>query len=114
MTKTNINMFEKIINPAAILIALVTTAGVIIHDTQVDRATTMALTLPSLLASYAVVDLAVKSSDPHTHVERISGPKHHHLRATVPRVVPRDDDKRHIATKKVGLAHDDLALWPSV
>ena len=111
-------MIRSIINPIALLFTLTTAFGVVIHDTQMDKAATVALTLPALtLILYAAVDAGVKSSDPHVHVERASAPGHiNTLRAMTPRLQPREDDRRHIHTKKLlySAGGDSVSLWPSV
>ena len=83
------------------------------HDTQLDRATTVALALPvATVAMYAGVDSAIKSGDAHVHVEKASAPA---FRSAVPRLQPRDDDRRYLLNKKVYFGGADAnGLWPSV
>lgn len=105
-------MLQTFINPLLIGVTISTTFGVLVHDTQLDRAATLAI-IPAALATYAAVD--IKSDGGHNHVERVSGPKLNALRATVPRVQPRDDNRNYLLTKS-GYAGDLDAtrLWPSV
>jgi hypothetical protein len=106
-------MLQNIINSFAIAFTVATTAGVLVHDTQIDRATTVALALPAAVASLAAVDSAIKSGDAHVHVERVS--LNHALRASVPRLQPRDDDRRYVQTKRMSLnVGDNSVIWPSV
>jgi hypothetical protein len=111
-------MLSNIINTTAAIVTLLTTAGILFHDTQIDRATAVALTLPAATAiSYAAVDSSIKSSESHTHVERASAPSHiSGVRAMIPRVQPRDDDRRYLQTKKLYFSGggDSVSLWPSV
>lgn len=109
-------MFPTIINPIPLLFTITATFGVLIHDTQIDRATTTALALPSALATFAAVDSLMKSTDQHTHVERVSMPGHlANLKMSVPRIQPRDDDRRYIQSKKVAFGSMDSGyIWPSV
>ncbi len=106
-------MIQTLINPLLIVFTLSLTFGVLVHDTQLDKAATLALAVPAALATYAAVD--IKSDGGHNHVERVSGPKLNALRATVPRVQPRDDNRSYLLNK-AGYAGglDTTRLWPSV
>jgi hypothetical protein len=106
-------MIQTFINPLLIVFTLSTTLGVLVHDTHLDRAATIAITVPFALATYAAVD--IKSDGGHTHVERMSGPKLNALRAAVPRIQPRDDNRNYLLNK-AGYAGglDTTRLWPSV
>ena len=108
-------MLPIISNPAPIVFIVTATFGVLVHDTQIDRATTVALTAPAAFASFAAVDVLTKSSE-HVHVERASMPKHMAaLRATLPRIQPRDDDRRYVQSKKLNFtASNGSYIWPSV
>ncbi|MFZ2125991.1 MAG: hypothetical protein WAV04_00565 [Candidatus Microsaccharimonas sp.] len=108
-------MFPIIINPLALLFTVTTTFGVLVHDTQLDRAA-LAAVVPVSFASFAAIDSVLKSGESHVHVERVHGPNTlATLRSTVPRVQPRDDDRRYIQSKKVYLGTAGSSyLWPSV
>lgn len=104
------------INPAPLLFTLATMFGVVVHDTHIDRATTIAVAIPAIVASAGALDKVINASD-HTHVERVAFSKHNApLRAALPKVQPRDDDRRYIVQKKVFLSggNDRSYLWPSV
>jgi hypothetical protein len=105
-----------IINPLPLAFTLATTFGVLVHDTKIDHATNVAIAMPSAMITYVAVDSLMKSSDSHIHVERVAGPKQlATLRATVPRVQPRDDDRRYVQTKKIFFGGSDAtSLWPSI
>lgn len=107
-------MYPLLINPAPLIFTIATTFGVLIHDTQIDRASTLALSVPAALVGYAAADAASKSGD-HVHVERASvGHRLGALRSSMPRVQPRDDDRRYIQTKKLYFGTGDtISLWPS-
>lgn len=108
-------MFPLIINPLPLIFTLATTFGVLVHDTQLDRATTVALAVPAAIASYAAVDQMNKNDQSHTHVERVSHQNAMGLRMMVPRLQPRDDDRRYLSNKKVYFgAGEHISLWPSV
>lgn len=109
-------MFPLIINPLPLIFTIATTVGVLVHDMQIDRATTVALALPTALATFAAVDSLTKSGEQHVHVERANMPNQlGALRTTLPRVQPRDDDRRYIQSKKLYFGTTDSGyLWPSV
>jgi len=109
-------MISLLINPAALAFTVTAAFGVLVHDTQVDRATTFALAATSSFVSLAVIDAGLKSGDAHVHVERASAPRHiSALRATLPRVQPRDDDRRYLQSKRLyfGTGESNY-IWPSV
>lgn len=103
-------MFPLIINPLTILLTLTTTFSVLVHGTQVDQATSIAIALPVMVASYGVADITLKSNDPHVHVERVS------FSSRQPSTQPRNgDDKKYIVAKKYsanGFGGD--YSWPSI
>lgn len=103
-------MFPLAINPLPVLLTLTTTFGVLVHDTQIDQATTVALALPAIVASYGAADISLKLNDPHTHVKRVSFASRQ--QSTQPR---NSDDKKYIVAKKYssnGFGGD--YSWPSV
>jgi len=105
-----------IVKPSLLLFTSVAAFGVLVHDMQVDRAATVAMALPAAIASYAAIDTVLKSSEHHVHVERTSAPKHiNALRMTLPRIQPRDDERRYTQGKKlVYTTGDTNYIWPSV
>lgn len=105
-------MLQNLINPLLIAFTISTTFGVLVHDTQLDRAATVAIALPVILAGYAAFE--IKSDMVHTHVERASGPKNH-IRPNMPRTPPRNDDHRQLTAREDNSSNPDMAhLWPSV
>jgi len=109
-------MLETIIRPLPLLFTLTAGFGVLVHDMQIDRATTVALALPTAFATFAAVDTALKSSEHHVHVERASAPKNYvNIGATLPRIQPRDDDRRYVQSKKISFGSMDSGyIWPSI
>jgi len=101
--------------PLLISLTFATAFGVLIHDTQIDKATTIALAAPIALASFAIADLSSKSND-HVHVEKASAMNHlSALRGSIPKTPPRDDDRRYIQAKRIIFGGGgDTSLWPSV
>jgi len=108
-------MFPLFINPTTLIFTLATTFGVLVHDMQIDKATTVALAAPAAFISYAAIDSVTKSND-HIHVERASIPRHlNTLRSATPRVQPRDDDRRYIQSKKLAFTSGSNGYaWPSI
>lgn len=110
-------VMNYIMNPAILIFTLATAAGVVLHDTQLDKATAMVIALPvTTIALYGAVD-GVRTGDAHVHVERTGAPNHiSTLRAMVPRIQPRDDDRREIHGKRTVFysGGGDTSLWPSI
>ncbi len=108
-----------VIHPTIALFTLTTAFGVMVHDMQLDRATSVALALPAtVLVAYAVIDSGLKGSDSHVHVERATAPNHiNSVRAMIPRIQPRDDQDRQSFSGKRAVYYSsggDSTLWPSV
>lgn len=108
-------MFQTIIKPLPLIFTIATTFGVLVHDTQIDRAA-VALTIPAAFASFIAIDTVLKSSEQHVHVEKVSIPHTvNSLRMNVPRLQVRDDDRRYVQSKKLFVSGgDSISLWPSV
>ncbi len=106
---------QKTFNTLPLIFTIAVALGVLFHDTHVDRASTAALALPALLATAGAVDVMTKSGD-HTHIERASMPRHANpIRSALPKIQPRDDDRRYIQNKKIYLnGGDQNYIWPSV
>lgn len=84
----------------AALLSILTLIGVLTHDTKIDKATVTALALPAAVGSYSLG--VALSSEPHTHIERVSVAKTVRALTThVPRVQPRNDHKKHLFQKRV-------------
>jgi hypothetical protein len=100
-------MFTNIINPIAILISLATASGILVHDTKIDKAASVALSTPAIMASYDAPGKAISfNSDVHTHIERVSFSQTiNTLNAHTPSVQPRTDDKKHLMQKHVPRGH---------
>lgn len=110
-------MLPLLINPLPLIFTITATFGVLVHDTQIDRATTVALTVPTAFASFVAIDSALKSGEQHVHVERVSMPQHlAALRSNLPRTISRDDDeRRHINEKSIQYRSGGGSyLWPSI
>ncbi len=105
------------LKPSLAALAVVAGFGILVHDMHLDRMATVAIGVPAALATYGLVDNLLKKSD-HTHVERAAFAKHTvtSMRANLPKVQPRDDDRRYIQSKKVFMTGGGelYSLWPSV
>ena len=98
------------VKPYPLVFIFATAFGVLMHDTQVDHAGSVALN-PAHYSSFAVAD-AVSKSNEHVHVERVSVGGG----SQVPKTQPRDDGRRYIQSKKVVLSGGNggaSGLWPS-
>jgi hypothetical protein len=104
-------MLPLIFNPAPLIFTLATTFGVLVHDTQVDRAASFAVAVPVAFASFAAIDSAIKSTD-HVQVERAMLP---HVNVSVPRIQPRDDERRYVQSRKLFFGTEGSGyFWPSI
>lgn len=109
----------SLINPASLIITLVTGFSVLVHDTKIDKATVTAMSAPAIVAvgytaaaaTYAAHEMRI-TADPHVHVETAT----ENLRRMVadqPRLQTRlTDDKKYLNTKKAFLGNtaDDNML----
>ena len=115
MIKTK-SITTNIIKPLPILVTLVTAFGVLVHDLHVDRATTVAIALPVLMASAAGMDKLI-GGDAHVHVERASpGRPFSAFKSSLPNTQPpRDDEKKYASNKRasLGFGSDQGYVWPS-
>ena len=103
------------INPAPVLFAVTTLFGVVVHEMHIDRAATVAVALPAIMATVGVDK--VISSNYHTQVERASIPRSTvSFRSALPNIQPpRDDDRKYIQNKKlIYSGGDQNHIWPSV
>lgn len=106
---------SSIINPAPVLLAATTLFGVLVHEMHIDRATTVAIALPAIMATVGVDKMI--SSNYHTHVERASVPRTiTSFRSSLPNVQPpREDDRKYVQNKKlIYSGGDQNHIWPSV
>jgi hypothetical protein len=93
-------MFQfTLLQKSLISFALVVTFGVLVHDTKVDQATALALTLPVIGFSAAAHMTGIHDSGTdHTHVERASLSN---LATGNSRMQARDDNRRYILIKHI-------------
>lgn len=103
--------------PPVIALFIATALGAITHDTHLDQIATAALATASTAAIAHAAD-SLKGSD-HTHVERAAFARTvttSSSRGTLPKVQPKDDDRKYIQNRKLALDGGDMtaSLWPSV
>lgn len=113
----------RIIKPSAIVLTIVTATGILLHDMHIDKATTVAVSLPvtAVMTTVGAASAYEKyiSQNFHTHVERVT--LSHYAGAfqssTLPNIhPPRDDNYKYIQNKKLLLTggSDATPLWPSI
>ena len=111
---------QNTINFALGTIAFTAAFSVLLHDTQIDRAATAAISAPVAALGYAAADIkskmGIKAGEAHVHVERVSLSKISGLRSTLPRIDPRDGDRNTKKQNKVAFLGSNSAetIWPSV
>lgn len=92
-------IFNITIQRAAIILAILTTLGILVHDTKFDKALSVFIAVPAALALTGIPKLA---SDGHNHIERVSiGNAVRDLQNGMPRIQPRNDHKKYALSNKV-------------
>lgn len=97
-------MFQILISPLAVMISLSTSAGVVIHETKVDKLASLAIVTPATAAKkVADSGIALLDGIPHTHFEGNSlSSASRELRTQSPSLTPRrDKDEKYRLQKKV-------------
>jgi len=110
-------MFSLFINPLPIALVFAASFGVLVHDTQIDKAASTAFALPAAFAIYNQPDNIIKLGDAHVHTESISVVRDiEQLHAGQPRQQTRgDEDKKYISVKKFTSSTEGSEYhWPSV
>lgn len=110
-------MFQLLINPIPILLIIGTAFGVLLHDSQIDRAMVTAVTIPVTTSVYGPSEATIKLSDVQPHSEQVSATENiRNLNDSQPTIQPRaNDDKRYVVQKKASfqVAGSDYS-WPSI
>jgi len=90
-------MFASLLNPIIVVLSLSTTAGVVVHDTKIDKATAVAIAAPVAAVAYGAASGAAITSELHTHAERASiSQSVKAFNADNPNAKPRTHDKKHL------------------
>lgn len=108
-------MLPLLINPLPIFLTLMTSFGVLFHDTQVDHATSKALAVPATVLNVNSSEL-LRPNDPHVHTEQINANNIQLSGTDQPRTqTRRDKDKEYISVKKyVSDGMGSEYSWPSI
>lgn len=97
-------MLQILISPLAVILSLSTSAGVVIHETKVDKVASFVVASPSIVAQ-KVSDQGTKllESMPHTHSDGISlSSASREMKTKNPSLTPRRDrDEKYRLQKKV-------------
>jgi hypothetical protein len=107
-------MIQLLFNPVPLMLSLATMFGLLLHDTQIDRATTI---VPARIASVSALESELKTNDQHIHAERVSVSENlGQLGNSQPRVQPRNEnDKKYVTQKKVTAnSFGSVYSWPSI
>lgn len=83
--------------PISLFVSLAALTGVTLHDTKLDKLATSVVGIPSMMTT-AEAGSKGFSSDPHTHVERVSVRDMH---SSHPRLAPRSEQKKHMMQKNM-------------
>lgn len=88
-------------NIAPVAVVLATTFGLLLHDTNLDKAATVAVAAPAYIATAGMLEKAMNPNF-HTHVERAETPAAgRSFRSSLPKAQPpRVDGKKYIQNKK--------------
>lgn len=104
-----------LLNPLVVVLSLGTASGILLHDTNVDKATIAAISAP-MLALDGASRSGFLGGDAHTHIHRISFDSVVRSQAARPRVQPKNgDDKKYLISKKTSKKTEGTEYhWPSV
>ena len=89
---------SSLVKKTLIALAVVTTFGILIHDTKIDKAATLALAIP-LGLTMTLATAPSLFSEGHNHVER--GAYGKTTVSGMPRIQPREDHRMHINLKRI-------------
>ena len=95
---STMNYMYKLLAPLTMLVSLSTACGVLLHDTNIDKA---------FMSAWAATNTAEETgrmkpgSNPHTHVHGVSLADTLREGQSKPRTTPRNTDRKHIHQKRV-------------
>ena len=101
-------MYPSLINSFAIFISLTTATGIFLHDTRIDKATSVAaLPVASISSDTGAKMVHIGPNDFHNHIERGSVARAVGiLNSSVPGIAPRiSEDKKHLMQRYSGRGH---------
>lgn len=91
-------MFTAFTKPLIIILSLTTATGVFLHDTRIDKATSLGMNLHSQVGNYEGSVKLVTTGDMHTHHERVSLSQ---ALTQQPRIQPRESENRKYVTQSM-------------
>lgn len=99
-------MYTQLISTISLFLSLLTVSGVMLHDTRIDKATSL-LATPLSSAQYDASPNKVQlSGDAHTHVERSSFSQAMRVyQTTTPSTPTRSDDRKHMMQRHAPKGH---------
>ena len=101
-----INMYSTAINLFLFLTSLSTATGILLHDTRIDKAATVAALPATISAEVGAKMVHAAPNDLHTHVERASVGHAVSLLHASPSLMPRvHEDKKHLMQRYVSKGH---------
>ena len=107
-------MKRPTIQDIAIGLAVGTSLGIVLHDTHLDEATSLAIALPVAFIGMEISSAIQLSGADHTHEERVSlSQAIRDLHKGAPRVQPREEHRRYVVRRNMGKAghqHGDYIL----
>ncbi len=105
------------INPLPLLMTIAMVFGIVAHDTNIDRAATLAIAVPVIAVGYSAIEGIVNLGEQqlHTHIEQISINSTGGYASAQPRVLPRDDENSNGRKRKSYASDADSEYhWPSI
>jgi hypothetical protein len=95
-------MHTLLSHPAILLISLSTASGILLHDTRLDSAQAMSVSLPAVMANYEVgIKFNNFGTDSHIHNEESSTAQViSELKTPSPRLQPRSNEDRKYLLQK--------------
>ena len=96
-------------------VAIVTSLGILLHDTKFDEAVSLALPVVAVTVGVGLHHAIDSSESAHTHVERVSVAQ---KAGGIPRTQARDDHRRYLVPKYSSRTSPfngmGSILWPNV
>lgn len=108
----------KTLKALPILMTIAMVLGIVAHDTNIDRAATLAIALPAIaVVGYGAIESIANLGEQqvHTHVEQVSFNNFGSYTSAMPRLMPRDDENTNGRKRKLYASDADSEYhWPSI
>lgn len=95
------NIIQNILTVLTIVVSLQTALGVLLHDTNIDKAIISSWKVVRYNAHGDVLEVEMPENNPHTHPEHTQLSDVLKDNATRPRTTPRNSDRKHLHQKRV-------------